>query len=105
MKLLIMESLHSPATSSVLGPNFLISTSFSKTDKLFFLVGRTSLVRCTSQFLEKYRPALFSGRGVKLTTHLHLTPRSITRGAIPPLPQYVFMAQCLVKHRDNFTWQ
>jgi hypothetical protein len=25
------------------------------------------------------------------------------RGAIPPLHQYVFMAWCLVKHRDNFT--
>jgi hypothetical protein len=25
------------------------------------------------------------------------------RGAIPLLPQYVFMAWCLVKHRDNFT--
>jgi hypothetical protein len=24
------------------------------------------------------------------------------RGAIPPLLQYVFMAWCLVKHRDNF---
>jgi hypothetical protein len=24
------------------------------------------------------------------------------RGAIPPLPKYVFMAWCLVKHRDNF---
>jgi hypothetical protein len=24
-------------------------------------------------------------------------------GAIPPFPQYVFMAWCLVKHRDNFT--
>jgi hypothetical protein len=23
------------------------------------------------------------------------------RGTIPPLPQYVFMAWCLVKHRDN----
>jgi hypothetical protein len=23
-------------------------------------------------------------------------------GAIPPLPQYVFMEWCLVKHRDNF---
>jgi hypothetical protein len=30
-------------------------------------------------------------------------PRSRMRGAIPPLPQYVFMAWCLVKHRDNFT--
>jgi hypothetical protein len=25
------------------------------------------------------------------------------RGAIPPLSQYVFMAWCLVKHKDNFT--
>jgi hypothetical protein len=25
------------------------------------------------------------------------------RGAIPPFPQYVFIALCLVKHRDNFT--
>jgi hypothetical protein len=24
-------------------------------------------------------------------------------GAMPPLPQYVFMAWCLVKHMDNFT--
>jgi hypothetical protein len=35
--------------------------------------------------------------------HLHLVPRLRMRGAIPPLPQYVFMACCLVKHRDNFT--
>jgi hypothetical protein len=26
------------------------------------------------------------------------------RGAIPPLPQYVFMAWCLVNHRDDFTF-
>jgi hypothetical protein len=25
------------------------------------------------------------------------------RGAVLPLPQCVFMAWCLVKHRDNFT--
>jgi hypothetical protein len=25
-------------------------------------------------------------------------------GAIPPLHPYVFMAQCLVKHRDNSTF-
>jgi hypothetical protein len=28
-----------------------------------------------------------SGRGVKLTTHLHLVPRLLMRGAVPPLPQ------------------
>jgi hypothetical protein len=26
------------------------------------------------------------------------------RGAIPSLPQYVFMAWYLVKHRENFTF-
>jgi len=41
---------------------------------------------------------------VKLTTLLHLMPRPKTRGAIPPLPQYIFMALCLIKHRDNFTF-
>jgi hypothetical protein len=25
-------------------------------------------------------------------------------GAIHPFPQYAFMAWCLVKHRDNFTF-
>jgi hypothetical protein len=34
---------------------------------------------------------------VKLTTHLHLVPRSRMCGAIPPLPQYAFMAWCSVK--------
>jgi hypothetical protein len=45
-----------------------------------------------------------SDRSVKLNTHLHLVPKSIMREAIPPLPQYVFMAWFLVKHRDNFTF-
>jgi hypothetical protein len=26
------------------------------------------------------------------------------RGAIPPLPQYVFLAWCLVKHGDSITF-
>jgi hypothetical protein len=34
---------------------------------------------------------------VKLTIQLRLGPRSRIRGAIPPLPQYTFMARCLVK--------
>jgi len=36
------------------------------------------------------------GRGVKLTTHFHLVPRSRMRGAIHP-------SQCLIKHGENFT--
>jgi hypothetical protein len=36
-----------------------------------------------------------SGRGVKLTTHLHPVSRLRMSGAIPPLPQYFFMAWCL----------
>jgi hypothetical protein len=31
--------------------------------------------------------------GMKLTTHLH---------PLPSTPPYVFITQCLVKHRDNF---
>jgi hypothetical protein len=34
---------------------------------------------------------------VKLTTHLHLVPRSRIRGAVTPLPQNVFMAWCSPK--------
>jgi hypothetical protein len=30
--------------------------------------------------------------------------RSRMSGDVPPLPQYVFMAWCLVKRRDNFTF-
>jgi len=41
---------------------------------------------------------------VNLTTHIHLVPRSRMRGIMPPLLQYTFMACCLVKHRDNFTF-
>jgi len=39
---------------------------------------------------------------MKLTTLLLLVLRLRMRGAIPPLPQYVFVEWCLVKHRDNF---
>jgi hypothetical protein len=40
----------------------------------------------------------------KLTTQLHLVPRSRKLGALPPLPQHAFMAWCSVKkkHRGNF---
>jgi len=38
---------------------------------------------------------------VKLTTHLHLVPRLSMRGAVPPRPHDIFMAWCLVKHRNK----
>jgi hypothetical protein len=38
-----------------------------------------------------------------LTTHLRIVPGLKMHGAVPPFPQYVFMAWCLVKHRDNLT--
>jgi hypothetical protein len=41
---------------------------------------------------------------LKMTTHSHVAPRLIMLGAIPPLPQYVFMAWGLIKHRDSFTF-
>jgi len=39
----------------------------------------------------------YQGRGVKLTTHLHLVPRLRLCGATHSLPQYAFMAWCSVK--------
>jgi len=38
-----------------------------------------------------------SGRGVRLTTHLHPVPRPRMRGAILPLNQHAFMAWYLIK--------
>jgi hypothetical protein len=42
-------------------------------------------------------PAGKAARMLKLTTHLHLVPKSRMHGAIPPLPQYAFTAWCSVK--------
>jgi hypothetical protein len=44
------------------------------------------------------------GRWVKLTTHLHLVPRSKNAWSNTSIPQYVFMAWCSTKHRDTFTF-
>jgi hypothetical protein len=41
---------------------------------------------------------VWSGRGVKLTTHLHLVPRSRM------LEIYLHSLLCFFKHRDNFTF-
>jgi hypothetical protein len=37
----------------------------------------------------------------KLSTHLR---KLRMRRDIPPLPQYAFIAWCLIKHRDNFNF-
>jgi len=41
---------------------------------------------------------------VKLTTHLHLLPKSKNAWSYTSIPQYVLIAWCLVKHRDNFNF-
>jgi hypothetical protein len=46
-------------------------------------------------------PSGKNGRSVKLTTHLHLVPRSRMRGAIPPLPQYAFTAWFSVEAQEQ----
>jgi hypothetical protein len=46
----------------------------------------------------------YSGRGAKLTTHLHLVPKSKNAWSYTSTPQYAFMAWCLVKNKDNFTF-
>jgi len=44
-------------------------------------------------------------RALKLTTHLHLAPRSKNgEWSYTSTPHYVFMGWCLVKDRDNFTF-
>jgi len=43
-------------------------------------------------------------RGVKLTTHFHLMPRSKNAWSYTSTSQYAFMAWCLVKHRDKFAF-
>jgi hypothetical protein len=37
--------------------------------------------------------------GVKLTTHLHLVPRWKNEWSYTSIPQYAFMAWCLIKHK------
>jgi hypothetical protein len=43
---------------------------------------------------------------MKLTTHLHLVPRSKNEWSYTSTPQHAFMARCSVKkrHTDNFTF-
>jgi hypothetical protein len=38
------------------------------------------------QWVPRYFPRVYSGRGVNLTTHLHLAPRLRMHGDIPPIP-------------------
>jgi hypothetical protein len=51
-----------------------------------------------------FLPWGLSGWGVRLTTHLHLVPRSKNEWSYTSTSQYAFMAWCLVMHRDNFTF-
>jgi len=41
---------------------------------------------------------------VKMTNHLYLVPRSKNAWSYTSTPQYAFVAWCLAKHRDNFTF-
>jgi hypothetical protein len=45
-----------------------------------------------------------SGWGMKLTTHLHLVPRSKMYAVIPPFPSMPSWHGDQLKHRDNFTF-
>jgi len=48
----------------------------------------------------------WGGRGVRLTAHFHLVPRSKNEWSFMSTPQYAFMAWCSVKEKaqDNFTF-
>jgi hypothetical protein len=43
-------------------------------------------------------------QGMKLITYLSLVPRLRMFAATPPLPQYILMMWCLIKHRVNFSF-
>jgi hypothetical protein len=65
-----------------------------------FTTGSRPALGLTQPSVQWVPAALFlgySGRGVKLTTHLPLVPRSKNRGAIPPLPKYAFLVWCSFK--------
>jgi hypothetical protein len=57
------------------------------------------------QWVQGLFPRGYSGRGVNLTTHLQLVPRSRKRGSIHPLTYTPsWRSSYLVKHRENFTF-
>jgi hypothetical protein len=66
-----------------------VQTGFGPTQPAIKLIAGASSLGCR-------------GRSVKLTTHLHLVPRSKNAWIYNFTPQYVFMAWCLVKIRNNF---
>jgi hypothetical protein len=42
--------------------------------------------------------------GMKLTTHLHIVPKTKNEWSYTSTTQYAFIVWCLIKHRDNFTF-
>jgi hypothetical protein len=65
------------------------------------LWGPPSLLSNEYQSLFPWR---WSVRGVKLTTHLHLVPRSRMSGAVPAPPNTPPWRGAQLRHRDNFTF-
>jgi hypothetical protein len=62
-----------------------------------FTTVSTPALGTTQMGTRGFFPGGYSGPGLKLTTHLHIVPRSRMYGGISPLPQYAFMAWCSVK--------
>jgi hypothetical protein len=74
--------------------------------RIFSSKSRPDRLWCPPSLLSnRYRGLLFpgsSGRGVKLTTHLQLVPRSRKYGSIYPLTHTPsWRSASLVRHRDN----
>jgi hypothetical protein len=60
MKLLILQFLHTPITSSLSGPNILLSTLFSNTLSLVFLPDVSHTYRTTGKIIALYILSLTS---------------------------------------------
>jgi hypothetical protein len=58
------------------------------------------LMKHLQQFIPRLFLQVWSTKGIKLTTHIHLELWLWTHGAVPPLP-HVFIVWCLINHRYN----
>jgi len=75
--------------------------SLSKMDYILLICSTPSLL---SNGYQGLFPWGYSGWGLKLTTHLHLVPRSRILAAIPQLPDTSLWRGAELKHRDKFTF-
>jgi hypothetical protein len=96
---------HFPTVASLKLPNFSFKALHSVLRLYYCDMETWSCIKKQAEgtAYHAYHPSNVSVYMLRLP-HLHLVPKSRMRGAIPPLPQYLSMAWCLVKHRNNLNF-